>query len=141
MNLRIDTSITYVKGYTLEVQKYTKEKWKKNPGIQKFKHKGYMQCLFRTRKQAAAYYDYWNPHLRPLNYHGTYCSQRDPDTDCRYVVRKFFRETQTIPPFDEKDLPKYATSTKSGKIVAITTIYPKYEYLESKKKFELPKIV
>ena len=141
MNLRVDTSTTYNKGYCIEVQIHTNDRWKKDPKIQKFRHLGYMQCLFRSKRQAAAYYDFWNPNLRPMNEHGTYCSARDPETRCRYVVRKFFRETQTVPPFHPKDKPIHATSTKRGKIVAITTIYPKYEYLEKKKGITLPKII
>lgn len=134
MNLWVDTSITYNRGYTLEAQIYTENKWKTNPAIQKFNHLGYMQALFRSRRQACAYYDFWNPHMRPLNEHGTYCSARDPETNIRYVVRKFYRETQTIPPFDLRDKPKFATSTKRGRIVAITTLYPTYKYLEEKPK-------
>ena len=40
MNLRVDTSTTYNKGYCIEVQIYTNDQWKKNPRIQKFKHLG-----------------------------------------------------------------------------------------------------
>ncbi len=151
MNLRVDTSSTYSRGYCIEVQEYTHDKWKRDARIQKFQHKGYMQCLFKSRRQAAAYYDFWNPHMRPINEHGTWCSARDIETQCRYIIRKFFRETQTIPPFHYKDKPIYTTSTKRGQIVAITTIYPKYDYLEFKIKkkkaieptsnIKLPKLV
>ena len=143
MNLRIDTSSGYAKGYTLEVQRYTDNRWKTNPRFQKFEHIGYMQCLFKSRKQACAYYDYWNADLRPINEHGTYCSSRNPDTNLRYIVRKFYRETQTIPPFDIRDRPVYSTSTKRGRVVAITTAYPSYSYLEKKldKHIKLPKLV
>ena len=138
MNLSIDTSATYVKGYILEVQEFTNDEWKINPKAQKFRHKGYMFCLFSSRKQAVAYYDYWNMHMRSINKHGTYCSARDPETNCRYIIRKSFRETQSIPPFHKKDLPKIDVSRKGNHIVSITTSYPSYKYLE---KVKLPRLI
>ena len=138
MNLSIDTSSTYVKGYTLEVQEFTDDEWKINPKAQKFRHKGYMLCLFSSRKQAVAYYDYWNMHMRSLNKHGTYCSARDQETNYRYVVRKFFRETQSIPPFHIKDMPKIGVSRKRNHVVSITAHYPSYKYLEKDK---LPRLL
>jgi hypothetical protein len=133
MNLSIDTASTYTKGYTLEVQEFQHDEWKENPLAQKYRHIGYMCCLFSSRRQAVAYYNYWNDHMRSINKHGTYCSARDPETDRRYIVRKYFRETQSVAPFHIKDSPKIGVSRKRKHIVAVTTTYPSYDYLEQSK--------
>ena len=64
-----------------------------------FQHVGYMNKIFKTKPEACALYDKFNPHMRSLNCHNTYCSDWDPDTRLRYVVRKFNHEIRIIPIF------------------------------------------
>ena len=94
----------YRKGYTLEVQRYDGIMWKHDPSVGKFFHIGYMKALFPNKRVACKYYDKWNDHLRPINFHGTYCSAVDPENKLRYVVRKYHGETQTQNPFCLTDL-------------------------------------
>jgi|OM-RGC.v1.024550418 hypothetical protein len=124
----------YRKGYTLEVQRYDGIMWKHDPSVGKFFHIGYMKALFPNRRIACKYYDKWNTHLRPINFHGTYCSAVDPENKLRYVVRKYHGETQTQNPFCLTDLPTYKLSKKGDKIISTITDYPKYEYLFREKK-------
>ena len=63
-------------------------------------HVGYMNATFRTRNDAAAYYDgHHNGRMRPLNAHGTWESDWDPDTRLKYIVRKDYMLARTVPPF------------------------------------------
>ena len=124
----------YRKGYTLEVQRYDGIMWKHDPSIGKFFHIGYMKALFPNKRVACKYYDKWNEHLRPINFHGTYCSAVDPENKLRYVVRKYHGETQTQNPFCLTDLPKYKLSKKGDQIISTITDYPKYDYLFREKK-------
>ena len=64
-------------------------------------HLGYMKKFFRTRKDACEYYDRCNPHMRPLNAHGTYRSDWDPQTHLFYVVRANHCFNARMEPFDE----------------------------------------
>jgi hypothetical protein len=50
------------------------------------RHVGYMNIIFRTKKEACQYYDRRNPNMRKINYHGTYKSDWDPETRLFYVV-------------------------------------------------------
>lgn len=124
----------YRKGYTLEVQRYDGIMWKHDPSVGKFFHIGYMKALFPNKRVACKYYDKWNEHLRPINFHGTYCSAVDPENKLRYVVRKYHGETQTQNPFCLTDLPKYKLSKKGDQIISTITDYPKYDYLVREKK-------
>ena len=124
----------YRKGYTLEVQRYDGIMWKHDPSVGKFFHIGYMKALFPNKRVACKYYDKWNKHLRPINFHGTYCSAVDPENKLRYVVRKYHGETQTQNPFCLTDLPKYKLSKKGDQIISTITDYPKYDYLFREKK-------
>ena len=69
----------------------------------KLKHVGYMKAKFKTRADACTYYDRNNPHMRPLNKHGTYKSDWDPETRLIYIVRKDYHCIETIEPFSEGD--------------------------------------
>jgi hypothetical protein len=70
--------------YILEAQLYTP--------MRGFEHVGYFNKIFRTKRAAAEYYNAANPHMRHLNAHNTWASDWDPNTQIRYVVRKFDRE-------------------------------------------------
>lgn len=69
----------------------------------KLTHVGYMDAHFKTRNDAASYYNRHNPHMRPLNAHGTWISDWDPDTHFKYAVRKDHHVAMTVAPFDPKD--------------------------------------
>jgi hypothetical protein len=70
-------------------------------------HVGYMNKIFRTKKQACDYYNEHNPHMPQFNGAkrfggGLYlCSHYDPNTNLVYVVREHYHESLTIPPFDD----------------------------------------
>ena len=64
-------------------------------------HLGYMKKFFRTREDACEYYDRCNPHMRPLNAHGTYRSDWDPETHLFYIVRANHCFNARMEPFDE----------------------------------------
>lgn len=67
----------------------------------KSQHIGYMNKIFKTKQDACEYYDKFNPHMRSLNAHNTWCSDWDPNTKLMYIVREHFCEYKIIPPFDE----------------------------------------
>lgn len=73
-----------------------------------FEHVGYLQAVFRRKKDACSYYNEHNPHMRPLNAHNTYKSDWDPNTRLLYIVRTFHGEKMTIEPWrpDESRLPE-----------------------------------
>lgn len=88
--------------YTLEVLEF--QPWE--DGIDytsAYKHVGFMDARFRTKKDAASYYDRHNPHMRPLNAHNTWVSDWDPQTRRAYVVRVDIDIQSTVPPFDVSD--------------------------------------
>jgi hypothetical protein len=81
-------------GYILEVQRFDSSVNPEEMG--KFQHIGYMKKLFKTKKEAAEYYDDWNPGMRKLNHHHTWCSDWNPTTHLRYIVREHHGEYLTI---------------------------------------------
>ena len=48
-------------------------------------HVGYMRAIFKTKMDAASYYDRHNHHMRCLNAHKTWCSDWDPSTRLKYI--------------------------------------------------------
>ncbi len=87
--------------YILEVQRFNIDGHIIHPEWNgKSQHIGYMNKIFRTKQEACNYYDKFNKHMRSLNAHKTWCSDWDPDTNLMYVVREWFYEYLTIPPFD-----------------------------------------
>ena len=80
--------------FILEVQYF-------NIDIHKSKHIGYMNKLFKTKKEAKDYYDKFNPHMCSLNAHNNQCSVWDATTKLMYIVRERFYEYLKIPAFDE----------------------------------------
>ena len=86
--------------YVLEVLEYSihmvdKDEW--SCGI---KHLGYMKKRFKNKKDAVAYYDKHNPHMRSLNAHNTYESDWDPVTKLFYIVRDDYLIDATIDGFE-----------------------------------------
>lgn len=86
--------------FVLEVVRFIQDKneWIAKGG--KLEHVGYMRARFRTKKDAASYYDRHNTHMRKLNVHNTWKSDWDPTTSLMYIVRKDYHCIQTIPPFE-----------------------------------------
>ena len=80
-----------------------RNEWMAKGGKQE--HVGYMRAHFRTKKDAASYYDRHNPHMRGLNELNTWESDWDPSTSLMYIVREDHHLIQTIPPFDPADEP------------------------------------
>ncbi len=78
-----------MKSYILEVQKFSPELINA-----RFIHIDYMNKL-----EACKYYDDYYPEMRKLNTHGNWCSDWNPNTFFRYVVREYNGEHLTIPPF------------------------------------------
>lgn len=64
-----------------------------------FKHIGYINRLFNTEKKACCEYDKRFPRMRSLNAFSTLCSDWDPDTKLRYLIRPYNCELLTIEPF------------------------------------------
>ena len=52
------------------------------------KHIGYIDCIFKTKKDACEYYDKHNPHMRSLNTHDNYKSDWDPNNKLLYTVEE-----------------------------------------------------
>ncbi len=75
-----------------------------------------MQKVFRTKGEAAAYYDRFNPHmpaepardaLRRLSAHNTWASDWDPVRHLMYIVRRDCGIRQSVPPFEPIGNPSF----------------------------------
>jgi hypothetical protein len=64
-----------------------------------FHHVGYMRMGFACKSDAAEYYAVHNPHMRPISARSRWCSDWDPETRRRYVVRRYCGAAQTVDPF------------------------------------------
>ena len=82
--------------YVLEAQEFVQEPLNEKG----FYHRGYMNKIFKTKQEACDFYDIHNPNMRSLNAHNTWCSDWDPNTYLRYVVRKFNCEHMSIDSWD-----------------------------------------
>ena len=91
--------------YVLEVVRYIKDYDEADAKGGNLEHMGYMKAKFRTKKDAALYYDRHNPHMRNLNAHGTWRSDWDPNTCLMYIVREDHALLDSIQPFDSADEP------------------------------------
>ena len=88
--------------YILEVQKFNINGHIDYPTYNgKCEHIGYMNKLFKSKKEAAEYYDKYNPHMRKLNAHENWCSDWDPNSCLIYIVREHFYEYLKLPPFGD----------------------------------------
>ncbi len=87
--------------YILEVQKElengTLELWEKFNG--KFKHVGYMNRIFTSKREAEMHYNANNKHMRALNTGGDWRSDWDPITKLRFIVRRGHGEMLMIKDF------------------------------------------
>jgi hypothetical protein len=98
-----DNNNVYYMPYILEVQKYYVTGHHDFPQYNgKSEHVGYMNKIFKTKKEASDYYDKFNPHMRKLNVLETWCSDWDPNTCLLYIVRERFYEYLKIPPFEKQ---------------------------------------
>jgi hypothetical protein len=91
--------------FILEVVQYIKDDDERRVTGAGYSHVGYMQAHFRTKHDAASYYDRHNPHMRGLHAHTTWESDYDPTTNLAYIVRRHYGVCLTIPPFDPGDVP------------------------------------
>jgi len=92
--------------YILEVQnleKFPEPEYSKLPGT--FKHIGYMNIVFKSKTKAFEYYNKYNKHMRSINAHNTNCSDWDPNTYLRYIVREYYHDYLSIDPFNKNDMP------------------------------------
>lgn len=89
--------------YILEVQKHYVTGHLDFPQYNgQSEHIGYMNKVFKTKKEAGDYYDKFNPHMRRLNVLENWCSDWDPNTCLMYIVRERFYEYLKIPPFGKQ---------------------------------------
>jgi hypothetical protein len=88
--------------YILEVQKFNINGHIDFPAYTgKCEHIGYMNKLFKSKKEAAEYYDKYNPHMRKLNAIENWCSDWDPSSCLMYIVREHFYEYLKLPSFQD----------------------------------------
>ena len=100
--------------WCLEVVRFLTDPSEWSAAGSKLVHVGYMDAHFRTRKDAASYYDRHHAgRMRPLNGHGTWESDWDPDTQLKYIVRKWCMVATTVPPFSLEDAST-VVATSSG---------------------------
>lgn len=65
-----------------------------------FRHLGYMRMGFSSQRKAAEYYAAHNPHMRAIDAAHDWCSDWDPTTYRRYVVRRHCNSVATIDAFE-----------------------------------------
>ena len=88
--------------YILEVQRFYENIHNLYPEWNgKSEHIGYMNKIFKTKKEASDYYDKYNSHMRSLNAHNNWCSDWDPNTRLMFIVREYFYEHLKLPAFEE----------------------------------------
>ena len=88
--------------YILEVQRFNINGHTDFPAYNgKCEHIGYMNKLFKSKKEAAEYYDKYNPHMRRLNAHENWRSDWDPGSCLMYIVREHFYEYLKLPSFED----------------------------------------
>lgn len=72
-----------------------------------YEHLGYMRCVFRSKIDAAAYYNMHNAHMLPMTADGNWQSGVDPDTYRMYVIRTYHGGLYLKePPFCLTDEPR-----------------------------------
>ena len=59
--------------------------------------------------------------MRKLNAHHTWCSDWDPKTYLRYIVRECHGECMKIDPFNINDKPEITVTRSAGKIICISS--------------------
>ena len=98
--------------YTLEVLEFQPPE-DASDFTSRYKHVGFMDARFRTKKDAVSYYDRHNSHVRSLNAHNTWVSDWDPETQGAYVVRVDIDIQSTVPPFDAADAGLFKINNKT----------------------------
>ena len=113
--------------YILEVQRFDIDSWNQHPEwCRKAEHIGYMNKVFKTKNDAASYYNKHNPHMRPLNAHHNWKSDWDENTYLQYIVRQHYNEYLKIPPFDINDAPEInIRRDDDNKVLGYTVKYSK----------------
>lgn len=84
--------------YVLEVQKFIPEPLEDKGFI----HVGYMDKVFTSKLEAIEYYNTYNQKMRDINQFANLCSDWDPNTHLRYIVRRYYGEKHTITPFEDQ---------------------------------------
>lgn len=88
-------------GYVIEVVKFETNMDSAMRNSTKLFHVGYMNKIFTTKKEAIDYYNKHNRHMRRMN-EDDLCSDWDPDTCLKYIIRENYGIYSNIVPFDEK---------------------------------------
>lgn len=65
---------------------------------------GYMNKIFSSKQDAAKYYNHYNPKMPSLDLNKSYRSDLHTKSRKIYVVRKFFGQELSLPPFENKKL-------------------------------------
>jgi hypothetical protein len=69
------------------------------PGMEGYVHIGYHNKVFESKKEAARYYDSFHLHMPSLNSRQNWCSELNPATNLRHVVRRYEGEYLNLPSF------------------------------------------
>lgn len=84
-------------GFVLETLRYCEDLEEKIRLNGCYEHIGYVNKVFKTKKQAAAYYNTYHPHMRALEMQGGWLSDYDPDTKLCYAVRENYGQCLKLP--------------------------------------------
>ena len=120
--------------FILEVQKHHPIQTQEYPewcGI--YEHIGFMNAVFKTKKEAILYYDKHNPQMKSLAQCKDQVSDIDEHTQLRYIVRKNNSECLKIPPFVATDLPNIVIQKdiSNNRLLGVHVKYPKYELTQA----------
>ena len=90
--------------YILEVQRFIIKGQELHPEWNgKKEHIGYINKIFKTKKEACEYYYLHNQHMRNINSENNWCSDWDPETKLLYIIREHSGEFLKISPFNENN--------------------------------------
>jgi hypothetical protein len=102
-------------GYVLEVVKFHGNGDSTHRNKYPMEHIGYMDAVFKTKKNASDYYAQHNPHMRAMGTFSSWKSDWDPDTLLMYIVRtNHCILPGVVPPFDPNDAPVQEREDGSG---------------------------
>jgi len=86
--------------YILEVQRFIMDGHITHPEWNgKKEHVGYMNKIFKTKKEACDYYAFYHKNMRTISAEYNWCSDWDADTKLLYVVRRYTGEYLKIDVF------------------------------------------
>ena len=83
--------------FVLEIQKLNIHQ---TEYTRKSEHVGYMNKVFQSKQETCDYYNKFNPHMRSLTAHESWCSDWDPNSELIYIVREHYYEYLHLPPFE-----------------------------------------